>query len=204
MSNGEDWSEDQASLALDLIGVPIPLRTGRTPIDDPEGGPSLPFRQSLTAHAIEKLEQFQTHALEEINELEHRQARSGDLAMLSAPAKLIQRYEREAWRRFNRSIGQLTAPAPAVAVAVEVKPEPHVAPTPVIKVEPVKDVEADDDAAAFEVTRAEIAATMRELGIEGYPPGLDVYLARNQINGTNPICGEQEVGIEAGWNPASR
>jgi hypothetical protein len=57
----------------------------------------------------------------------------GDLALLSKPAQLAMRYEREAWRRYREAIKVLQAPAPApkpmpvapIPPVIAARPEPR-------------------------------------------------------------------------------
>ena len=120
---GGDWSESQASRALDLLGVAADLRSGRTPIDGPEGGDPVAFRRGLALEEVDRLEALGEEALAPLDELDRRHALAGDVALLSKPARLVLRYERDAWRRFRESMRQVEAqaaappPPPVVALA---------------------------------------------------------------------------------------
>jgi hypothetical protein len=128
---GKDWSESEASRALDLLGVAVDLRSGRTSIDDPEGGDPFEFRRSLVGEEIDRLEALTNEALIPLDTLERRQAMKGDIALLSKPAKLILRYERDAWKRYWDSMKELKnqAPPPAVVEPIQVRERP-VTPAP--------------------------------------------------------------------------
>ena len=203
---GEDWSDAQSSIALDLLGVPRALRTGRTPINDPEGkgGPNLAYRLTVVAREIARLEQLQDSALEPLDDLECQMAASGDSALLGAPARLILRYEREAWRRYRESRRELKAAEPLpVPVSkpkpvAEIQPEPRARPAPAPAPRPQAmakpdiddidiDIDIDDDVdeEMLEVLLAENAAMMRELGFPAFASHNNQGAGRN--DGTNPI-----------------
>jgi hypothetical protein len=119
----DDWSESEASIALNLLGVSPDLRSGRTLIDAPEGIDSIVFRRELTSEELERLEQLRDQALEPLEEMECRRAMAGHSALLSKSAKLVLRYEREAWKRYWDSMKELKAQAPtATAPPVVVAP----------------------------------------------------------------------------------
>ena len=101
------WSDSDASTALDLLAIPADLRSGWTPIDGPEGCDLAAFRRELVLEEIERLERLRDEALAPLDDLERRQAMTGDVALLSKQARLIQRYERDAWRRYRESIREV-------------------------------------------------------------------------------------------------
>jgi len=126
--DGEDWSESEASRALDLLGVAADLRSGRTLVDGPEGTDPVEYRRELVREEIDRLEALAEEAMIPLDEGERRLAMGGDVALLSGPAKLVLRYERDAWRRYRESIRQVQdqAPSPAIAApapTVEDRPE---------------------------------------------------------------------------------
>ena len=104
------WSDVQCSTALDLLGIPADLRSGRTPIDGPEGSDLVADRRALALDKVDRLEGLRDDVLAPLDELERRQAMTGDVALLSKPAALVLRYERDAWRRYRESIRQVHAP----------------------------------------------------------------------------------------------
>ena len=112
-----DWSESEASTALDLLGVAAELRAGRTPIDAPEGGDLGAFRRGVALGEVDRLEGLRDEALTTLDEMERRQAMAGDVALLSRPAKLLLRYERDAWRRFRESIREVRDSADSSGLA---------------------------------------------------------------------------------------
>ena len=106
-----DWSEAEVSRALDLLGVSPDGRSGLTPVDDPEGGDAAAFRRLLTFEEIERLESLRDEVMAPLEDLEQRQAIAGNMALLSKPAKLVLRYERDAWHRYRESMKQVKGPA---------------------------------------------------------------------------------------------
>ena len=121
------WSDVQGSTALDLLGVPAELRSGRTPIDGPEGAALAASRRALALEEIGRLEGLRDEAMIPLDDLDRRQAMSGDVALLSKPAKLVLRYERDAWRRHRESIREVQSSAPPSGV---VPPSPAARPAP--------------------------------------------------------------------------
>jgi hypothetical protein len=101
------WSESDESKALDLLGVPADMRSGLTPIDDPEGSDLRAFREALVLDETERLKALRDNVMDELDEIERTQAMRGDTAMFSKPAKLVLRYERDAWKRYRESIKEV-------------------------------------------------------------------------------------------------
>jgi hypothetical protein len=122
------WSEADESKALDLLGVPADMRSGLTPIDDPEGSDLRAFREALALDEMDRLKALRDNVMDELDEIERNRAMMGDAAMFSKPAKLVLRYEREAWRRYRESIKAVkdqalaTTDAPAIPLASIVRP----------------------------------------------------------------------------------
>ena len=132
--DGEDWSEAEASRALDLLGVDADLRSGRTLVDGPAGTDPVAYRRELVREEVDRLEALAEEAMIPLDAMERRLAMEGDAALLSGPAKRVLRYERDAWRRFRESMRQVQDPAPSPAIAapaptVENRPE---APSPAV------------------------------------------------------------------------
>jgi hypothetical protein len=122
---GDDWPEAEASKALDLYGIAADLRSGRMLIDAPLGSDSVAFRLALALEEVERLEALRDEAMIPLDEMDRRHAMGGGLALLSNRAKLLLRYEREAWKRYNQSMKELKGQAPAT-------PPVFAAPIPVI------------------------------------------------------------------------
>jgi hypothetical protein len=125
---GRDWTEAEASKALDLFGVPLDCRLGNTPIEPYDGAESIPFREALVRRELECLQALRDEVMEPLDTLNHRIAMTGDLSLLSKPAKLILRYEREAWKRYREAVEILktpkTEPAPTIPVAPRTASQP--------------------------------------------------------------------------------
>jgi hypothetical protein len=147
LETGTNWSESEASRALDLLGFATDLRSGRTLIDAPKDADPVAFRATLALEEIERLEQLRDESMIPLDDLERRQAMAGHVVLTSKPAKLVLRYEREAWKHYRESMKvvqlstqvQDAAPAPPPVVAPPpraVGPSPAVAqPSPTIKAE---------------------------------------------------------------------
>ena len=107
-----DWSESERSKALDLLGIAHDQRSGRTLVDDPDAADPIAFRRDLASEEVARLEALREEALIPLDQSARRRAMTGDSALLSKPAKLLLRYERDAWRRYRESIRELKAPKP--------------------------------------------------------------------------------------------
>jgi hypothetical protein len=133
-TDGRPWTDAETSLALDLLGIPRDLRDGSTPLDPRKGVAILEHRRELAARELDRLQRLEA-ALAPFDDLERRQAEAGNAALLSAPAKLLMRYERDAFRRFHaasRALRQSAAEPPAPQPVAPPKP----APPPIPDVEP--------------------------------------------------------------------
>jgi hypothetical protein len=120
-----DWSETEASKALDLLGVAPDVRSARTLIDAPEGSDLIAFRLELALDEVDRLEALRDEAMAPLDERDRLRAMKGDLALLSKPVKLVLRYERDAWKRYNQSMKDLKDPTPVPVVVP--------APAPILK-----------------------------------------------------------------------
>jgi hypothetical protein len=130
-----DWSESEASKALDLLGVDPELRSGRTLIDAAEPNQSAAYRQELALEEIERLEALRDEAMIPLDEMERRHAMLGDTALLSKQAQLLLRYERDAWTRYHKAMKEVkNPPLPAPVVAAPPRTfAPAPAPAPMRK-----------------------------------------------------------------------
>jgi hypothetical protein len=127
LDDGKDWSDSEASRALDLLGVAAEFRSGRSPIDAPDGADPVAFRRELALEELDRLEALRDEAMIPLGKMDRRLAMGGDVGLLSRPAKLVLRYERDAWRRYRESIGQVQAPPPVVVAPT---PEPAIVSRP--------------------------------------------------------------------------
>ena len=122
------WSESDESNSLDLLGVPADMRSGLTPIDAPEGSDLRAFREALALDEIERLKSLRDNVMDELDEIERAHAMRGEAAMFSKPAKLVLRYERDAWKRYRDSIKEVkdqalaTSDAPSIPLDSLVRP----------------------------------------------------------------------------------
>ncbi len=183
LGTGEGWSESEASRALDLMGVALDQRSGRTPIDDPEEGDPIAFRRDLALDEVDRLEALLAEALVPLDEMERRQAMAGGVALLSKPAKLLLRYERDAWRQYRESSEEVKASNPTREPVVT-PPAPAVVPPPSAEKPPAAPAGPSFEeqrrallALAEPFKRAAIAPLIEE-GIEGEDAWLDALEAR--------------------------
>jgi hypothetical protein len=140
-----DWSETEASKALDLLGVAPDVRSGRTLIDSPEGTDPVAFRRELALDEVDRLEALRDAAMAPLDESERLRAIKGDLALLSKPVKLVLRYERDAWKRYNQSMKELKDPSPSPVIVASVPvPVPVPVLVPVAQPAPSLPEEIDD------------------------------------------------------------
>jgi hypothetical protein len=115
-ANGK-WTDSERSTALDLLAYPRDLRDGRTALDPPEGTPALDHLREFVKTEVERLEGWK-ESLARVDDLERINAEEGSIGLISRPAQLIQRYEREAQRRYEKAELELqksSAPVPAPA-----------------------------------------------------------------------------------------
>ena len=126
-----EWDDAQRSMALNLLGVPLELRSGTTAVDPPEGDRSEPkaFRLLLVEAELERLRGRKALAFDRLDERDRESAEAGIGAELSKPLKLIARYESAAWRRLEAATKILNArPRPPEPVAI--KPAAPARPAP--------------------------------------------------------------------------
>jgi hypothetical protein len=154
-----EWSESECSKALDLLGVASDLRSGRTPIDAPEGTDVKSFRWDLALDELDRLEKLRDEALAPLDEMEQRQAMAGNVALLSKPAKLLLRYERDAWKRYHESMNELKSPTPAA-------PSVPVAPVSVVEPPKVRERAVAPAKKSFEDERKELLEAGRPYLLE--------------------------------------
>jgi hypothetical protein len=161
LQDERDWSESEASRALDLLGVDPDFRSARTPIDPLDDSDPIVFRKALARDEVDRLEALRDRALIPLDELDRENAMSGDLAMLSKPAKLLLRYERDAWKRYHDAIRELNEQAPAAPAVVAPPPPPAVVKPPKVQ---------ERAASSFEDERRALqamAAPFRNAVVEG-------------------------------------
>jgi hypothetical protein len=148
---GTDWSESERSRALDLFGIAADLRSGRTLIDTPEGTDPVAHHRGMAMTEVDRLEKLRDRAMVAIDETEQLQMMAGDVAMLSKPAQLVLRYEREAWRQYREAMKEVKASAQDP----EPFPKPIVArPAQVVNPAPAK----AESARSFEAERRALLA----------------------------------------------
>ena len=79
LREGGEWDDPQRSLALNLLGVPLELRSGTTSVDPPEGDQSEAkvFRLLLVEAELERLRRRKAEAFDLLDEQDRELARAG-------------------------------------------------------------------------------------------------------------------------------
>ncbi len=121
-----------------------------------------------------------------LDDLERRQAMAGASVLNSKPAKLLLRYERDAWRRYRESLEEVkeqAAPVEAAPPAAVVAPP---APAPSKKEKPpIREKAAIEDAPswldAFEMTGEDAWLDEFERRIGALPSGGSLVTDRTQL-----------------------
>jgi len=108
------WSDAEVATALDMLGVPAHLRAGSTQLDPTKPGVDLyEFRRGLIVDEIRRLTDLIQSILGPADASERGQAETGASGLLTRPAMLILRYERDAWRTYRAAIKEARAATPA-------------------------------------------------------------------------------------------
>jgi len=108
------WSDAEVATALDMLGVPAHLRAGSTQLDPSKPGVDLyEFRRGLIVDEIRRLTDLIQSTLGPADASERGQAETGASGLLTKPAMLILRYERDAWRTYRAAIKEARAATPA-------------------------------------------------------------------------------------------
>jgi hypothetical protein len=119
-ANGS-WSDGEASVALDLLGVPANLREGRTRLDSPAAVDPAVHRRCLVIDECARLAGRIKEALGALDAIARTHAERSALVVLTPEASRLHRYERDAWRRYRESMKA----AKAGPVGAESMPEPE-------------------------------------------------------------------------------
>jgi len=121
-----DWDAAQKRLALDLLGVPAELRTGKTVADA-----DLPAKRATIAAQVARLAGLKAEALDDLDALEQEAAELGMGPDLDREVALVRRYERACTRRMEWALTQLKKARQAARPATVVKPSmPPARPVP--------------------------------------------------------------------------
>ena len=125
------WTDAEASMALDLLGVSTALRSGRTPIDI-RGGDLAAHRLALANRERSRLIELKAETLEPLDALHRKQAERIAAALVTPTAALLLRYERDAWRRLREAMRDArqrpepaAEPEPEPEIKIERAPSPH-------------------------------------------------------------------------------
>ena len=102
-ANGK-LSSDQRELLLDALGVHPELRDGPTEIDPPlDVIDKIAWISGAISGEVDRLESYIADGLDEINDEAREMASQGSGAIFTAKSTLLQRYIRDAERRFYRA-----------------------------------------------------------------------------------------------------
>ncbi len=159
-----DWTEAEASVALDLLGVPADQRGGRTVLDAPDGVDPTGHRLDLARREVERLTALQHEALDDLDAFRRRQAEAGATSLLTRTSALIFRYERDAWRRYHASMKVARAGRDDDPAALQVADvSPPLDRTEEAPADPPPDLPAPTPPTRLQILRARLAAaTSRE------------------------------------------
>lgn len=167
LTGGEEWTEEQSSLAMDMLGVPRCLRSGGRPIDPPDGTSPLLFRRELIEREVNGLRALLSDGLVVLDTIERDQAVEGVTNLMTPEARLVLRYEREAWRRYRESVrdlgtGEPSEAPPAATPAPTRDPAPAPAVISVESAEELDEPDSDFDPEDLSIEPEEITARVRE------------------------------------------
>jgi hypothetical protein len=143
LNRNNGWTDAQACLALDLLGVPAEIRTLDNPLNAPEGADKMAHLRDLVEGEIEALEARREEALDAVDD-DLREATSMGLVAVDDPTLvLLRRYETASFRRMKWALDMLhrgrQKPAPAPTMTHDYReraretpqPQDHLAPNPV-------------------------------------------------------------------------
>ncbi len=170
------WDESDRSAALDLLGVAPGLRKpSQTPLDAPEGADATAHVRAAIEAEVARLRSRLATVLSAADARSRARAGTASGVLLSKPAALILRYEREAERRFRAALKVACAapkddgpppplrPGPDRLPPPDPRPEPERAP----RAEPDADGRVDDRAGSPAALAAAPAAASRPLNRRG-------------------------------------
>ena len=128
------WDEKQRALALDMLGVSIEFRESSKRLLG--GGPDGESQAMIARREIERIDASFENGLAYVDEREQKMAEEGVSLSVSAPARLLRRYESEAWKRYRWADQELKAGRPCEISRPRNEPKPR--PEPAIS-EPIED-----------------------------------------------------------------
>ncbi|WZP00626.1 hypothetical protein EP7_002275 [Isosphaeraceae bacterium EP7] len=96
-----EWTDEQAGMALDLLGLDSAVRELLSPLEPADGISSLEHRQALVDEQLERLLGLKAAGLDEIEENEREAAANGLTAGDDRAMKLLRRYEAASFRRMK-------------------------------------------------------------------------------------------------------
>jgi hypothetical protein len=101
------WTEDQESLALDMLGVPWEVRGASSILDPAPGADALAHRKTFCRNEIKSLKN-RARSIAPLDARARESASAGSTLHSSQAIKTNQRYERECMKRLQWAIAELT------------------------------------------------------------------------------------------------
>ena len=138
------WDEKQKALALDMLGVSIEFRGSSERLLG--GGPDGESQAMIARREIKRIDATVENGLAYIDEREQKMAEEGVSLSVSAPARLLRRYEAEAWKRYWWADRELKAGRPCEISKPRNEPKPRPEPRILEPIEDACDEEIVDEA----------------------------------------------------------
>jgi hypothetical protein len=109
LREGGIWDDSQRSMALDLLGVPLELRTGTTAVDPGRTLDARAFRLGVVEGELDRLRSRKAKAFDLLDDHDRESAEAGIAAELTKPLRLLERYESACFRRQQAALRILNA-----------------------------------------------------------------------------------------------
>jgi hypothetical protein len=98
------WTESQATMALDLMGVAADLRELDNPLETPQGVEPMAHLRAIVNHELDELHRRKHEALDAANDDRREAATLGLVAVDDPTLVLLRRYETASFRRMKWAI----------------------------------------------------------------------------------------------------
>ena len=103
------WDGPQYAMALDLLGIPLELRGGPTPLDHKTGPEGADELRAVAEGQIAEVEALRAEYLDDLDGAEQVAAQVGDAPDEDPVLRRLQRYEADSLRRLKWAMGQIAA-----------------------------------------------------------------------------------------------
>ena len=117
-----DWDEKQRALAIDMLGVPLKFRESGKHLPAGPDGESL---AKVARGEIVRIDVSIANGLAYLDDREQKMAEEGVSLVITAPARLLRRYEAEAWKRYWWADRELKAGRPFEISRARNEPKPQ-------------------------------------------------------------------------------